>query len=156
MVKEIKPEETSRESAFYLWMKAPNPMVTLFKKINVTNLVKVSKKRRLKFNMLMDYCIGKAASEIKEFYILPVDDKLIQYDDIAVNTIVKNKNGEVNSCDLLFSEDIEEFNKEYLKNTTETAGKCMDRDLSADHTQMDGAHAGRFLQNLQNEIDSLK
>ena len=63
MVKEIKPEETSRESAFYLWMKAPNPMVTLFKKINVTNLVKVSKKRRLKFNMLMDYCIGKAASE---------------------------------------------------------------------------------------------
>ncbi|ETP72671.1 chloramphenicol O-acetyltransferase [Lachnospiraceae bacterium JC7] len=206
MVKEIKPEETSRESAFYLWMKAPNPMVTLFKKINVTNLVKVSKKRRLKFNMLMDYCIGKAASEIKEFYILPVDDKLIQYDDIAVNTIVKNKNGEVNSCDLLFSEDIEEFNKEYLKNTTETAEKCMDRDLSADHmiigtstiveteiegavniysgfnnpfivwgrysktlfsyhmmlsfqfhhTQMDGAHAGRFLQNLQNEIDSLK
>ena len=54
MVKEIKPEETSRESAFYLWMKAPNPMVTLFKKINVTNLVKVSKKIRLKFNMLMD------------------------------------------------------------------------------------------------------
>lgn len=35
MVKEIKPEETSRESAFYLWMKTPNPMVTLFKKINV-------------------------------------------------------------------------------------------------------------------------
>ena len=33
----------------------------------------------------------------------------------------------------MFSEDIEEFNKEYLKNTTETAGKCMDRDLSADH-----------------------
>ena len=24
------------------------------------------------------------------------------------------------------------------------------------HTQMDGAHAGRFLQNLQNEIDSVK
>jgi chloramphenicol O-acetyltransferase type A len=44
MVKEIKPEETSRESAFYLWMKAPNPMLTLFKKIDVTNLVKVSKK----------------------------------------------------------------------------------------------------------------
>ena len=30
MVKEIKPEETSRESAFYLWMKAQNPMVITF------------------------------------------------------------------------------------------------------------------------------
>ncbi len=206
MAKEINPEDTSREAAFYLWMKAPNPMVTLFKKIDVTNLVKVSKKRRLKFNMLMDYCIGKAASGIKEFYILPVDDKLIQYDDIAVNTIVKNKDSEVNSCDLLFSEDIEAFNKEYMTYTAETSEKCMDRDLSEDHmiigtstiveteidgavniysgfnnpfivwgryskklfryklmlsfqfhhTQMDGAHAGRFLQNLQNEIDSLK
>ena len=40
---------------------------------------------------LLDYCIGKAASTIKEFYILPVGDKLMQYDKIAVNTIVKNK-----------------------------------------------------------------
>ncbi len=47
--------------------------------------------------MLLDYCIGKSASTIKEFYILPVGDKLIQYDTIAVNTIVKNKDGEVSS-----------------------------------------------------------
>ena len=50
--------------------------------------------------MLLDYCIGRAASQIKEFYILPVGDKLIQYDTIAVNTIVKNKNNEVSSCDI--------------------------------------------------------
>lgn len=48
--------------------------------------------------MLLDYCIGRAAAEVKEFYILPVGDKLIQYETIAVNTIVKNKEGEVSSC----------------------------------------------------------
>ena len=42
--REIDPRDTSRKAAYELWMKAPNPMVTLFKKIDVTNLVKVSKK----------------------------------------------------------------------------------------------------------------
>ena len=80
MPKEIDPKETTRASAYDLWMNAPNPMVTFFKTLDVTNLVKFSKKKGLKFNMLMDYCIGKAASEVKEFYVLPVGDKLIEYD----------------------------------------------------------------------------
>ena len=93
MATQINPSDTSRASAYELWMKAPNPMVTFFKTFDVTNLVKTSKKNNLKFNMLLDYCIGKAAADVKEFYILPVGDKLIKYDNIAVNTIVKNING---------------------------------------------------------------
>ena len=91
----VDPKTTTRAEAYELWMNAPNPMVTFFKTFDVTPLVKLSRSRGLKFNMLMDYCIGKAASEVKEFYMLPVGDKLIKYDSIAVNTIVKNKNGEV-------------------------------------------------------------
>ena len=93
MAKEIDPRKSKRAVAFELWMKASNPMVTFFKTMDVTNLVKVSNKKHLKFNMLMDYCIGKAAKAVDEFYLLPVGDKLIQYDTIAVNTIVKNKEG---------------------------------------------------------------
>ena len=37
------------------------------------------------------WCIGKAASGVKEFYMLPVGRELLRYDTIAVNTIVKNK-----------------------------------------------------------------
>ena len=80
--------------------------------------------------MLLDYCIGKAAVSIKEFYILPVGDKLIQYDTIAVNTIVKNKDGEVSSCDILYVEDLEDYNKQYLRYTSQVAESCQDRDLS--------------------------
>ena len=65
MAREINPKETTRASAFDLWMKAPNPMVPFFKTMDVTNLVRLSKKRGLKFNMLLDYCIGKAAVGIK-------------------------------------------------------------------------------------------
>lgn len=207
MPKEVNPKDTKRAAAYELWMKAPNPMVTFFKTLDVTNLLRIGKKRKMKFNMLLDYCIGKAAAGVKEFYLLPVKDKLIQYDRIAVNTIVKNREGEVSSCDLVYQEDLASFNKEYLKYTRQTAKTCRDRDLSADHmvigtsaiidteidgavgmnsgifhnpfmiwgryrkkwfrydlpvsfqfhhTQMDGAHAGRFLDNLQKEIDNLK
>ena len=78
MAREISPEDTTREMAYKLWMKAPNPMVTFFKTLDVTNLVNISKRKKLKFNMLMDYCIGRAASAVKEFYVLPVEDKLIE------------------------------------------------------------------------------
>ena len=64
--------------------------------------------------MLLDYCIGRAAVKVKEFYILPVGEKLMQYDTIAVNTIVKNKEGEVSSCDLSYNAELNQFNEEYL------------------------------------------
>ena len=76
MAKEVLPKDTSRATAYKLWMKAPNPMVTFFKTFDVTNLVKCSEKKHMKFNMLLDYCIGKAAVQVKEFYILPVGKKL--------------------------------------------------------------------------------
>ena len=206
MARIIDPKETTRAMAFELWMKAPNPMVTFFKTLDVTNLIRVSKRRGLKFNMLLDFCIGKAAAGVKEFYILPVGDQLIAYDSIAVNTIVKNRTDEVSSCDILFTEDLDRFNREYLEHTARVAETCVDRDLSEDsmvigtsaiidteidgavgmnsgifnnpfiiwgrwrrrflrytlpislqfhHTQMDGAHAGRFLEMLQTEIDRL-
>ena len=125
----VDPKTTTRSQAFDLWMSAPNPMVTFFKTLNVTNLVKVSRKYDLKFNMLLCWCIGKAASEVKEFYMLPVGGELILYDNLAVNTIVKNKDGEVSSCDIPFSDKLSEFNRDYLKLTREVAQKCENHDL---------------------------
>jgi chloramphenicol O-acetyltransferase type A len=131
-MKEVNPQTTTRAYAFEMWMNAPMPMVTFFKTLDVSNLLKISKKKRLKFNMLMCYCIGMAASKVKEFYILPVSGKLMQFDTIAVNTIVANSAGEVSSCDLPFSKDLAQFNKAYLQLTKQVAESCVDHDLSAE------------------------
>ena len=128
-MREVNPKETSRAYAFEMWMNAPMPMVTFFKTLDVSNLVKISRKKRLKFNMLMCYCIGRAASKIKEFYLLPVGDKLMQYDTIAVNTIVANRDGEVSSCDIPFTDDLFEFNQHYIHLTTQVADSCINHDL---------------------------
>lgn len=130
MMQEVNPKETTRAYAFEMWMKAPMPMVTLIKTIDVTWLRHISRKRGLKFNMLMCWCIGKAATQIKEFYILPVGDKLIRYDTIAVNTIVANSQGEVSSCDIPFSEDLSRFNKDYLRLTRQVAETCENHDIA--------------------------
>ena len=198
----MDPQKTSRAEAFKLWMDAPNPMVTFFKTLNVTPIVRLHRKTGLKFNMLLCWCIGKAASEIREFYTLPVERELVQYDSLAVNTIVKNKTGEVSSCDVPFSNSLAQFSADYLRLTRSVAETCENHDLPDSmvigtsaivdteidgavgmnsgifnnpfiiwgkyrkglfrttltlsfqfhHTQMDGAHAGRFLQNLQETI----
>ena len=128
-MREVNPKETSRAYAFEMWMNAPMPMVTFFKTLDVSNLVKISRKKRMKFNMLMCYCIGRAANKIKEFYLLPVGDKLMQYDTIAVNTIVANRKGEVSSCDIPFTDDLFEFNQHYIHLTTQVADSCINHDL---------------------------
>ncbi len=83
MTAERDPNETSRALAYKLWMQAPNPMVTFFETLDVTNLIRASKRKGL-FR-----------------YILPISFQFY-------------------------------------------------------HTQMDGAHAGRFLENLQKEIHDLR
>ncbi len=202
----VDPNTTSRAQAFELWMNAPNPMVTFFKTLDVSPLVRLSRRRKLKFNMLLCWCVGKAASEVKEFFLLPVGGELLKYDSLAVNTIVKNKTGEVSSCDVPFNDDIRKFNRDYLELTSEVAQSCQNHDLTQNmvigtsaiidteidgavgmnsgifnnpfmiwgkyrrhflkttltvsfqfhHTQMDGAHAGRFLELLQKNIRSVK
>ncbi len=130
MIQEVNPAETTRAYAFEMWMKAPMPMVTLIKTFDVTRLRRVSRKRQLKVNMLMCWCIGKAASQVKEFYMLPVDDKLIKYDSIAVNTIVANSQGEISSCDVPFTDDLAKFNADYLWLTRQVAETCENHDMT--------------------------
>ena len=204
-MQEIDPKTTTRAYAFDMWMEAPMPMVTFFRRLDVTRLVRFARKRGLKFNMLMCWCIGRAASGIKEFYLLPVGRKLMRYDSIAVNTIVADRRGEVSSCDIPFTDDLAAFDRDYLRLTRQVAESCTNHDLPDSmvigtsalaqyeidgavgmysgvfnnpfliwgryrrrffrttlsvsfqfhHTQMDGAHAARFLDALQQQIDRL-
>lgn len=202
----VDPGTTTRAEAYALWMDAPNPMVTFFKTLDVTPLVRLSRRKGLKFNMLLCWCIGSAASRVKEFYLLPVGKELLRYDTLAVNTIVKNRLGEVSSCDVPYSDDLARFNSDYLRLTKQVTESCENHDLTESmvigtsaiidteldgavgmnsgifnnpfiiwgryhrgftkttlsmsfqfhHTQMDGAHAGRFLALVQENIRTLK
>ena len=206
MKREINPQESNRAEAFSMWMSSPVPMVTLVKTFDVTRLVKVSKKSGVKFNVLMCWCIGRAAKDIKEFYLLPEQGKLFQFDRLAINVIVENCKNDINSCDIPYSDDLQQFNSDYQKLTAQVARECKSTFLEDHmiigtstlvqteidciinqysgkfnnpflawaryrkgwfkttlpisfqfhHVQMDGGHAAKFLQRLQDEIRTVK
>lgn len=125
----VNPQESKRAEAYALWPHAPMPMVTFFKTLDVTRLLRYRRRKGLKFNMLMCWCIGKAASKVPEFYTLPVGEKLIQYDSLAVNAIVRNREDGINTCDIPFTEDLAQFNRDYLALTARVRESCQNYDL---------------------------
>ena len=205
MKQEINPQESIRANAFSMWMSSPMPMVTLVKTFDVSRVVKVSKRTGIKFNILMCWCIGKAAKNIKEFYLLPEEGKLFQFDRLAINVIVENSRGDISSCDIPYSDYIEKFKTDYQKLTSQSSSEsksifledhmiigtstlvqteidCIVNQYSGKfnnpfvawaryrkgwfkttlpisfqfhHVQMDGGHAVKFLQRLQDEIRTL-
>ena len=182
------------------------PMVTLVKTLNVSRVVKVCKKSGMKFTSLLCWCIGKAASQVEEFNTLPVYGKLYRYDKLAINVIVENSKGGISSCDIPFSDDLQQFFRDYLELTKQVANECKSFFLEDQmvigtsamiqteldcivnqytdhfcnpmamwgkyrqglfkttlpvsfqfhHVQMDGEHAARFLQSLQDEINKVE
>ena len=123
-MKEVNPQETSRASAFDLWMTSPMPMVTLTKTFDITRIHRVSKKRHIKLNALICWSIGKAASQVEEFYMLPVQGKMFQYDNLAINVIVNNKKGGISSCDIPYTNDFNRFYEDYIQLTQSASESC--------------------------------
>ena len=126
MRQEIDPNSTKRAIAFQLWTKSPMPMVTFTKTFDVTRLRRASRRSGMKFNMLLCWCIGRAASKIEEFYMLPQDGKLYKYDRMAINVIVNNVKGGLSFCDVAVNDDLEAFNANYLHLTETISQTCQD------------------------------
>ena len=132
MKREIDPQESNRAEAFSMWMSSPMPMVTFLRPVGskrpeverVKTLDVSRKKSGMKFTMLMCWCIGKAASQVEEFYTLPVDGKLYRYDKLAINVIVENSKGGISSCDIPFHDDLQQFDRDYLSLTAQAANEC--------------------------------
>ena len=206
MKQAVDPNETSRAWAFQMWMKSPMPMVTLTKTFDVTRLCKVCRRKGLKFNKLLCWCMGRAASRIDEFYLLPKDGKLYKFDRLAINVIVDNAKGGISTCDVPYSDDFQQFSRDYDAITHECSTTCQEIcdeeamilgtsaitateldcivnqysgiynnpflawgryrkswfkvtlpiSMQFHHAQMDGGHAARFLESLQQTINDLK
>lgn len=121
---EVNPMDTIRGEAFDLWMSSPMPMVTLTKTFDVSKVLKKSKKLGVGFNVMLCWCIAKAASQMELFYLLPEQGKLFKYDSLAINVIVKNRKGGINSCDIPFDGDMKKFIGDYNILTSGVSDAC--------------------------------
>lgn len=130
-MREVDPKDTDRAKSWQLYIDAPMPMVTIFKTLDISNLIKL-KNMEYQLNMLLCYCICCAANDMKEFHLLPVGKKMMEYDKIGVNVIVANEKGEINSCDIPYLADLEDFRQTYRELTKQVRQTCMDYEIE-DH-----------------------
>lgn len=126
-MKEINPDDTSRAEAFRLWMNAPMPMVTLFKTLDVTNLTSQVAESCMNHDITDSMVIGTSA--------------LVQYD---IDGAVGMYSGIFNNPFMIWGR----YRRHLWKRTLTVS-------FQFHHTQMDGAHAAKFLDRLQKEIDGL-
>ena len=122
-MKEVNPKETNRAVSYEYFIDAQMPMVTIFKTIDVTNIINISK-GGYKFNMLFCYCIVRAAMLIPEFKLLPIGKQLFEYDKLGINVIISNKHGHLSFCDLPYHQDMDIFNQDYLRLTKQVYETC--------------------------------
>ncbi|HIW60653.1 MAG TPA: chloramphenicol acetyltransferase [Candidatus Anaerobutyricum avicola] len=130
-MREVNPMDTNRAVSWQFYIDAPMPMVTIFKTLDITNLMRV-KAAGYKLNMLLCFCIMQAARLVKEFFMLPVGKKMMEYDKIGVNVIVANEKGGINSCDIPMADKLEEFNQLYVQLTERVRRTCTDHEIT-DH-----------------------
>ena len=178
---EVNSQDTLRGEAFELWMSSPMPMVTLTKTFDVSRVLKMSKKLDVGFNVLLCWCIVKAAVRMEVFYLLPEQGKLYKYDRLAVNVIVKNKKGGqvALECKSLFLDDymvvgtsamiqteldciVNQYTDKFCnpmvmwgKYRKGLFGVKLPISFQFHHVQMDGGDGAYFLELLQEEIKKL-
>ena len=127
-MKEINPDDTSRAEAFRLWMNAPMPMVTLFKTLDVTNLTSQVAQSCTNHDITDSMVIGTSA--------------LVRYD---IDGAVGMYSGIFNNPFMIWGR----YRRHLWKRTLTVS-------FQFHHTQMDGAHAAKFLDRLQQEISSME
>jgi chloramphenicol O-acetyltransferase type A len=128
-MREVDPMKTNRAESWKLYIDAPMPMVTIFKTLDISNLMPL-KARNCKLNMLLCHCIALAANETPEFRLLPVGRTLIAYDQIGVNVIVANQNGGISSCDIPFFPELHDFRRAYLDLTEQVYRSCENYEIA--------------------------
>lgn len=127
-MRKVDPRDTKRAESWMLYKDAPMPMVTIMKTLDITGLLAL-KERGFRLNMLLCYCIGRAAEQIEEFRLLPVGHELMEYDNLGVSVIVVNDRGGLSSCDLPVMSSLEEFRRVYDELTVQVRRTCTDHEL---------------------------
>ena len=74
--------------------------------------------------MLLCWCIGRAASQIDEFYLLVDKDRLYRFDRLAINVIVNHAKGGICNCDVPYSDDLQQFSRDYDRITQQASESC--------------------------------
>lgn len=133
-IAEYTPIGTSRQSTYEDFKESACPTIMLCKEFDITRVVRYAKRHRMKLNMLLCWIIGKAASDIREFYVLYDQHLLHEYDTLSLNVVV-DAGDAIFLCDVPYCPSLEQFAADYDRICAETIA-TRSNILSDDHARV--------------------
>lgn len=112
-IESVSPLGTSRQSIYEDLKDSACPTIMLSKEFDITPVVRYSKRNGMKLNMLLCWLIGRAASDISEFYALYDNHLLHRYDTLSLNVVVDAGEHGIFLCDVPYSASLPTFAADY-------------------------------------------
>ena len=124
MKQKIDIDKWKRKRQFSFFNKFTNPYASITSSVNVDEIVRYSKEKRISFYGIMTYAVAKSINEIEEYKYVLEEDGIYKYDKMDVSFSNLTNDGELNfSRTVEYNHDVDvflndfEFAKEESKST---------------------------------------
>lgn len=107
--KYLDMETYKRKNHFEYFNSLAYPYVGLTVNVDITDLLKTIKAKRLPFFLSVCYCVSKAANRVPEFRQRILNNQIIEYDDCLTSHTVALSDGTYCYCDLDSNRPFEDY-----------------------------------------------
>lgn len=107
--KYLDMETYKRKNHFEYFNSLSYPYVGLTVNVDITDLLKTIKAKRLPFFLSICYCVSRAANRVPEFRQRILNNQIIEYDDCLTSHIVALSDGTYCYCDLDSNRPFEDY-----------------------------------------------
>lgn len=96
------------------FIKEKTPGVCVTGKFDVTNIRRINKRKKHKFNALLCFAVMQAAQKCDDFHYQINPDGLYYYQNVKVNSVVRGDDGGLYNAEYKYTDNFYEFEKNYL------------------------------------------
>lgn len=107
--KYLDMETYKRKNHFEYFNSLSYPYVGLTVNVDITDLLKTIKAKRLPFFLSICYCVSRAANRVPEFRQRILNNQIIEYDDCLTSHTVALSDGTYCYCDLDSNRSFEDY-----------------------------------------------
>lgn len=102
-------EDKNRISTYHLFSKYMFPFISVTYELDITDLIIKAKEKGYKFSQCFNFILMQACNNVKEFRYRIKDDRLIEYDKVAISTTSLSADLNLSFLYIEYTEDFEVF-----------------------------------------------
>lgn len=134
-------EDKNRISAYNLFSKYMFPFISVTYELDITDLIIKAKEKGYKFSQCFNFILMQACNNVKEFRYRIKDDRLIEYDKVAIATTSLSADMNLSFLYIGYTEDFEIFLESFRRQIN---SKNKDEDIASIDDYLDAIYTSCF------------